>query len=485
MKICLINPPVQMNRRLWYPVGIGYVAASLINAGFDVEIIDVIGEDLSKNEFKERLNDSHADSFGIGGLIMAFNNVVEIAEIIREAYPEAFIFAGNTVGYTIPEILLNNSAVEAIVMGEGEITTVNLMKAIEIEGKIEKVKGITYQDTNGDIIYTPPQAPIENLDDLPYPAWDLIPMNNYFENHGHRSYPISTVRGCPFNCTFCCKTFIEYKVRSRSPESIIEELIEVDKKFNIESFKFFDDLFLYHKKRAIKFCELKEKSSLIDMEWSGSARADSIDEDFMGVLKKSNCVTLGFGFESASQDILNIYNKRIKVDQLQNAVNIFKKFKMEDPETSWLIGAPNETKQTVGKSIEFCKRNGLRYEPHFVTPYPKTALYDYALEKGLIGDKLEYVKLVSKFGNTNNLIVNLTDNFTDEELIELHKNSKYFPFQPSKHIGHYIYNGIKTYKEDGVLNLINKAIRFTPQICETLLSPIRPPKREEFSNEWD
>lgn len=464
MKICLINPPAQMNRRLWYPIGIGYVASSLINAGFDVEIIDVIGENLSKNEFKERLSDSHADSFGIGGLIMAFNNVVEIAEMIKEAYPEVFIFAGNTVGYTIPEILLKNSAVEAIVMGEGEITTVNLMKAIEIEGKIEKVKGISYQDENGDIIYTPPQAPIENLDDLPYPAWDLIPMNNYFENHGHRSYPISTVRGCPFNCTFCCKTFIDYKVRSRSPESIIEELMEVNKKFNIESIKFFDDLFLYNKKRAIKFCELKEKSPLKDMEWSGSGRADSFDEELIVVLKKSNCVTLGFGFESesASQDILNIYNKRTTVDQLQKAADLFKKFRIGDPETSWLIGAPNETKQTVEMSIKFCRRNGLRYEPHFVTPYPKTALYDYAREKGLIGDKLEYVKSVSKFGNTNYLIVNLTDNFTDEELIELHNKSKYFLPKLSKHIIYYANNAIKTYKNEGMLKVINKAIRFTP-----------------------
>lgn len=466
MKICLINPPAQMNRRLWYPIGIGYVASSLINAGFDVEIIDVIGENLSKNEFKERLSDSHADSFGIGGLIMAFNNVVEIAEMIKEAYPEVFIFAGNTVGYTIPEILLKNSAVEAIVMGEGEITTVNLMKAIEIEGKIEKVKGISYQDENGDIIYTPPQAPIENLDDLPYPAWDLIPMNNYFENHGHRSYPISTVRGCPFNCTFCCKTFIDYKVRSRSPESIIEELMEVNKKFNIESIKFFDDLFLYNKKRAIKFCELKEKSPLKDMEWSGSGRADSFDEELIVVFKKSNCVTLGFGFgfesESASQDILNIYNKRTTVDQLQKAADLFKKFRIGDPETSWLIGAPNETKQTVEMSIKFCRRNGLRYEPHFVTPYPKTALYDYAREKGLIGDKLEYVKSVSKFGNTNYLIVNLTDNFTDEELIELHNKSKYFLPKLSKHIIYYANNAIKTYKNEGMLKVINKAIRFTP-----------------------
>lgn len=83
-------------------------------------------------------------------------------------------------------------------------------------------------------------------------------------------------------------------------------------------------------------------------------------------------------------------------------------------------------------------------------------------KKGLIGDKLEYVKSVSKFGNTNYLIVNLTDNFTDEELIELHNKSKYFLPKLSKHIIYYANNAIKTYKNEGMLKVINKAIRFTP-----------------------
>src|SRR3990172_3338197 len=167
MKICLINPPVEMSNRLWYPIGICYVASSLIHDGFDVEIIDIIGENLSRNNFNKRLSDCKADCFGIGGLVMAFNNVVDISFMIRDLYPDSFIFAGNTVGYTIPEILLQNSAVNAIIMGEGEITTVELARAIQSEKKLDDIKGIVHKNSNGDIIFNPPRPPIENLDDLP------------------------------------------------------------------------------------------------------------------------------------------------------------------------------------------------------------------------------------------------------------------------------------------------------------------------------
>ena len=485
MKVCLINPPVQMNRRLWYPIGICYVAASLLKAGFDVEIIDVIGENLSRKNFKKRLSDCHADSFGIGGLIMAFNNVGEIARMIREIYPTSFIFAGNTVGSTIPEILLQNFPINATVIGEGEITTVNLVKAVENGGKLEDVKGIIFKNQNGEIIYTTPQPPIENLDDLPYPTWDLVPMNNYFENIGRKVYPISSVRGCPYNCIFCCKTFIGYKVRSRSPESVLKELIEVKKRFGIEAFTFFDDLFIYNKKRVMKFCALKMESPVRDLEWDASARVDLIDEELCKALSKSRCIELGIGLESASQEVLDFYRKRITVEQSQKAVDLCRQHGISLLGASFMIGAPNETYDAVKASVDFCKKNGLRYEPHFVTPYPQTALYDYALQKGLIKDELEYIRKISKIGNTNYLSVNLTDNFTDEELYALRKKSIYFPATPYKTATFYIDEGIKILSRDGPLELINKAIRHLPQVFEVIISPIRSPKREKYSNEWD
>lgn len=485
MKICLINPPVQMNRRLWYPIGICYVAASLIDNGYEVEIIDVIGENLSKDDFKKRLSNCHADSFGIGGLIMAFNNVVDIARMIREIFPNSFIFAGNTVGSTIPEILLKNSQVNAIVLGEGEITTVHLVEAVKNGSKLDYVEGIAYKNEGDEVVITSPRPPIENLDDLPYPAWDIVPMNNYFDNYGRRVYSISSVRGCPYNCTFCCKTFIGYKVRAQSPEYIINELIEAKKHFNFDSFAFLDDLFLYNKKRAIEFCNLKAESQFRDVKWTASARVNSLDEELCEALSKSHCIELGIGFESASQDVLDFYNKGIKVKQFQKAVDLCKKYNIGLSGASFIIGAANETYDSVKASVDFCKRNGLRYEPHFATPYPKTKLYDFALQKGLIGDELEYVKTISRYGNTNNLIINLTENFTDEELCALRDKSVYFPYDTSKTIKYYIKEGIKIWKQDGIFKLMGKANSHLPQVYEKILSPIRAPKREKFSNEWD
>lgn len=485
MKICLINPPVQMNRRLWYPIGICYVASSLIKAGFEVEIIDIIGENLSRKDFKKRLSSIDAKYFGVGGLVTAFNNVLDIVDMVREEYPNSFIFAGNTVGYTIPEILLQNSTVNAIIMGEGEITTVELINTIENEGKLEDVMGITFKNHMKNIIFTPPRPPIENLDDLPFPAWDLIPMKNYFENVGRNVYPISSVRGCPYNCIFCCKTFIGYKVRSRSPKCVMDELLEVKKLFNIDTFEFFDDLFMYNKKRFLEFCDLKINSPLKDMRWVCSARVNSLDEEVCEALTKSHCYELGIGFESASQEILDYYNKKITVEQSQNAINLCTKYGISLGGASFMIGAPNETEDTIRTSADFAKKNGLRYTPHFATPFPKTPMYDYAIQKGLIKDEFEYMKTISKFGATNHLIINLTDNFTNKELVALRMKYQYYPSTPLKHIKYYTQRELEIIKHEGILKCIIKTIKHSPQVLEKMLSPIKPPKREKYSNEWN
>lgn len=483
MKICLINPPVQMNRRLFYPIGICYVAAALLEKGHEVEIIDIIGENLSRDEFKKRIENSTASYFGIGGLIMAFNNVVDIAQTIRNIHPLSFIFAGNTVGSTIPEILLKNSEVNAVILGEGEITTCELVDKNNTD--INKVKGIAYENDIGIIEITKPRFPIENLDKIPYPAWHLVPMTNYFNEYGKNVYPISSVRGCPYNCIFCCKTFIGYKVRSRSPESIIEELIKVKELYDIESFMFFDDLFLYNETRAINFCNLiKNNNILKGMEWTASARVDSINEKIIPILKAAGCYELGVGFESASQHILSFYNKKTTVEQAKKAIHICKKYDMSLNGASFIIGAPEESETTILQSQYLCRMNQLRYEPHFLTPYPKTALYDYAIKKGLITNELEYVKKLSKYGNTNHLIVNLTENFTDKELYKLKMKMTYFPKSSSRNIKYYTTEGFKILKQEGINNFISKGIKFTPQIIEQLLSPFKHPKQEKYSNEW-
>ena len=134
MNVTLINPPLNMSSRRWFPLGIGYIAAVLQQNGFQVEIIDCIGDNISRKNFLERIRKVKSHCFGIGGIVTAFSSVVDIAKYIREAHPDAFIFAGNTVAYTIPEILLHHTSINAVVCGEGELTTLDLVTAVN-EGR--------------------------------------------------------------------------------------------------------------------------------------------------------------------------------------------------------------------------------------------------------------------------------------------------------------------------------------------------------------
>jgi anaerobic magnesium-protoporphyrin IX monomethyl ester cyclase len=480
MKVVLINPPIETKSRLWYPIGIAYIATCLRQNGIEVTVIDLIGEDFSRKEFINRLNKENAEYFGIGGIVTAFNNFVDIAGYIRDVHPNAFIFAGNTVAYTIPEIILGTTTVNAVVMGEGEDTVVDLVTRHYNGDNLQNVYGIMYKDEEGNIITTEPRKPIDNIDMLSYPAWDLLPLENYFKNAKHRYCVISTVRGCPYNCTFCCKTFLNYKTRYRCAESIIDELVEFNNRYNISRFYFFDDLSMVYKANLIKFCQLKMESPLAAMPWTISGRLSTFDDELASALKAANVSDIGFGIESLDQDVLDLYNKNLEVEQIHKAIEICEKHQLSYAGSSFLIGAINETEKSVKSSVEFCRQHNLRYEPHFVTPFPGTELYSYAIEQGLIKDEVEYLRKMSAQGNTDYLLVNLTKNFSDEELIALRADSLYFPNNPTLNppLLELITLGLDTLRKNPLL-FLERAKNF-------ILNRINPYRGNlhKYGNEW-
>lgn len=480
MKVVLINPPIETKSRLWYPIGIAYIAAYLRQKELDVTVIDLIGEELSRKDFISKLKKENADYFGIGGIVTAFNNAVDIAGYIREVYPDSFIFAGNTVAYTIPEIILGNTSVNAVVMGEGEETVADLIECHSRGEDLNSVNGIMYKDCAGKIVTTQPRKPIDDIDHLLYPAWDLLPLENYFKNAKHRYCVISTVRGCPFNCTFCCKTFLNYKTRFRCAESILDELMEFHRRYDITSFYFFDDLSMVYKANLIKFCQLKMESPLAAIPWTISGRLSMFDEELAAALKAANVSDIGFGIESLDQEILDLYNKSLSVEQIHKAIEICEKYQLNYAGSSFLIGAINETEESVRKSVEFCKQHNLRYEPHFVTPFPGTELYDYAIKKELITDEVEYLQKISHQGNTDYLLINLTNNFSDEELIALRSGSLYFPVNPA--LNPPLLELIRL----GITTLCNNPLLFMERAKKYIAHKCTPYKgnEERYGNVW-
>lgn len=463
LKVVLINPPIETHSRLWFSLSIACVAAFLLQEGFEVEVLDLIGEQLSRDEFRKRIQSTNAEYFGIGGIITAFNNVVDIAQYIRESHPDSVIFAGNTVAYTIPEIILKNSQIDIVVLGEGEVTASELLHTLQDGRKLEQVSGIAYKDQSKKIIKTAKRTPIKDLDRLPFPAWHLLPIENYFRNVHARYGLISTVRGCPYNCTFCCHTFMGYAARYRSAESVLAELLEFHKRYRIESFQFFDDLSMINKKNLTRFCELKARSELSPMPWTISGRINLMDEELGAALEQANCRDIGFGIESYDQDVLDSLNKRVTLAQVDKALALCDKHHIGYHGSSFMIGALNETSQSVRKTSQFCRKHRLNYEPHFITPFPGTELYDYAIKTGLITDELEYLRKLSLQGNTDYLLVNLTRNLTDKQLQDLRSENLYFPRPKAPIPSDLVSRAGKRIVDDGPINFAKRFSRFVYQ----------------------
>jgi len=429
MKVLLINPPLRTNvPSTLYPIGICYVASYLRNHGHKVQILDVNGYRWTKAEFKLQFENQACDAVGIGGLVTAFNHVDWISRYVKSVNPSVPIFAGNTVASTIPYILLKHTDVDVAVIGEGELTALELVEALESGRSLDGLKGTWYKK-GGKIVENPRREPLENLDSLPLPAWDLVPMETYLKNfeaeYGFRGATMSTVRGCPFNCRFCCKTFVGYKVRSRSPENVIEEIKLWIRKYSVDGFFPCDDLFIYDRKRAMKFCDLLVREGLNYLKWFASARVDLLTEELALKLKEAGCISVDFGFESHSQKVLDYYSKLVKVEHQQRAIDICKKARIPF-KGSYIVGARNESCETLKETYEFCRRNELSYKPdNLLMPQPQTAIYEECKQRGLITDEYEYVKQLADAGDTDCLVVNVTERFSDQQLLDVFHAYRY------------------------------------------------------------
>lgn len=211
MDVLLVNPACRLPTML--PLGLGYIASVLSEEGHNVSMLDINGFGYTNEKVEEMLKIIEFDIVGIGGLSTTYKYVKWLAKTIKKYKPNTPVVVGNMVATASPELLLKNSNVDVAVIDEGEITIKELVLAIKNGQNLNKIKGIFYKD-NGNIIKTPPRERITDLDCLPFPTWDLFPMETYLNNtsqypaaFGLRASTLSSVRGCPYNCTFCSRPF--------------------------------------------------------------------------------------------------------------------------------------------------------------------------------------------------------------------------------------------------------------------------------------
>ena len=409
MKLLLINPPIrEWARPNVLPLGLAYLAAVAREAGHEVDVMDINAWRWTQAEVREKIGGADFDVVGIGAIVTVYKYVKWLAGVIKSAAPEKKIMIGGSVGTSIPHIIMEKTPADIICIGEGEETVVELLAALEAGGDLSAVAGIWFRAPDGTVRKNPARAPVKDLDAIPFPAWDLFPMDIYLKNpvgapnrnkwgDGRAddktvlSMNISATRGCPYQCIYCYHDFMGHGYRHRSAENIVEEIKALRDRYGVSYVHFVDDEFCLKKSFVADFCALMTRTFQGAVTWGCTGRVNLMTEALVSAMVEAGCVLLCYGIESGSQRMLDVMKKGVRVEDAKAAVRMTQKY-MGWADCSFMIGLPGENHETIRETVDFCK--DLKLAPEvifFATPYPGTELYRLALEQGKIADEEDYV----------------------------------------------------------------------------------------------
>jgi anaerobic magnesium-protoporphyrin IX monomethyl ester cyclase len=387
MKICLISPPYNSAVKSVVgvsspPLGLAYIA-SVLRQSHEVKIIDSNILNYTIGDVEEELRSFNPDVVGITSVTPSIYEAYKVAETAKKVREDCKVVLGGPHATFMPRQTMEECEyIDIIVRGEGEETTSELIENIEKGAPLNEVKGITFREKNK-IIDTEPRPFIKNIDDIPFPSRDLLPMQLYKFN-GVKYTTMLTSRGCPFKCSFCSSSrlFGGYW-RGRSPENVLEEMKIVYEEYGIRNIEFMDDTFTLNQERAEKICDEIIKQGW-DISWGASSRVDTLSKKLVEKMKKAGCWIIFLGIESGSQKILDAIGKRITLEQVKKAVKILKDAGIQVL-GSFIIGFVQDTKETIKETIKFAKSLNLNYaEFSILTPYPGTPIFDYAKKHGVL-----------------------------------------------------------------------------------------------------
>ncbi|MEW5691875.1 MAG: radical SAM protein [Candidatus Hydrogenedentota bacterium] len=427
MKLLFINLCIRESCKPIPPVGLGYIMTSVHRAGWKFDFIDIDLYRIKENEIKSILYKERYDVIAMGCIVTGYKYVKEMCDLIKDAREDTIIIVGNTVASSIPHILLNKTKADIAVMGEGDITIIELLDAIKCKRDLGNVKGICYRD-GYKIVKTEERAVIKNIDEIPSVNWDLFDIEKYLEISKFntakpypiefdkiRMMPLNVARGCAFKCTFCYHAFKGKKYRVRSPEVVIKEMESLKIKYNVNIICFWDELTFYSKKQCEEFVDCIIKADL-GIYYTACCRPNLFNEDDYELalkLKESGCYGLEFSLESADPEILKAMKKGTNADDFKRQTMVLQKAGIICW-TSLVIGYPQETEETIRKTYECCLECNIYPSTGYLLPQPGTPMYDYAKERGIITDEEQYLLLS---GDRQDLRINLT-NISDEKLKE-------------------------------------------------------------------
>jgi radical SAM superfamily enzyme YgiQ (UPF0313 family) len=400
--------------------GVSYIATILHNAGYRVKIIDVRWAD---NPIEAALEGAleGADVLGVATYGDNFPFIEEVVYRIKKEHPGKLVILGGSLVTSVPIVVMKNTSADIAVLGEGELTILELMDLITKNKlkRIGEIPGVCYKDSAGNVIFSEKRSQMKDLNSLPTMNFSLWPKVR--ENPQIKEIFFSHSRGCYMNCAFCYRTTPELSLKSI--DKFRDELRELKDKHKFEFIYFVDLTFVIEKQRAIKICEVLKG---FNIRWSCMCRVQNLDIEILTEMKQAGCQVILYGFESLEQDILDKAKKGITPVEIKRMVHLTQEAGIQVGGL-FILGLPGETVDSLNKVVEFVHDTGSACRVKYLSAIPGTEIYRLALEKGIIKSELGHLRWLSKErGQFDDDFINFTE-LPDEELRRIYKeiNFKY------------------------------------------------------------
>ncbi len=359
------------------PLGPLYIAACLRRAGLVPGFFD--GTHASGlSAFAEALDSQRPRSVGIYATVISRHVALQMAQAAHaRGIP---VIAGGPDPSSAPHVYLQAGAVDAVARGEGEVTAVELARFFSGQGSgdLRAIRGLSIKEGDS-VVATSDRPYLENLDEVPYPARDLVDWPAYAATtrrfHGFSQTTVMTARGCPFRCTWCCKPVFGSKYRHRSAKNVVGEMLELKARYEPEMVRFADDIFTINRKKFLELADGIEAAGA-QIPFECLSRVDLVDEEVLTRLRDIGCRKILYGVESGSQRVLDSMKKGITVEEVHRISRLTRKLGIEQ---YWFLiyGYPPEDIHDLRLTIDMVRR--LQPDEYGITvayPLPQTEFYE-------------------------------------------------------------------------------------------------------------
>jgi anaerobic magnesium-protoporphyrin IX monomethyl ester cyclase len=335
-------------------------------------------------ELEDFLKEFSPDILGVTCMTAHWASVKNVATIFKHLYPSRPVVIGGHHATAVPEQILSHSSVDYVVRGEGEHTFRELLEIMEKRGPLDGVKGLSFK-SGKELIHNPARELINDIDEIPFAATRLMFKSDTIS---YDNEMVFTSRGCPHDCIFCAsKLTWTRKPRYRSPERVVQEIVEAYQRTGRTYFAIYDDTFTINRKHAEKICQLLIDSR-IHFTWHCMSTVKVRDENFYRKLKAAGCNSIAFGIETGDADALLKLKKNISLDEIRDAFQLARRLGFHT-RAFIMYGFPWETKTHIDASINLLKDirpDSIGYSS--AVPLPGTGLFDLVKEAGFLTEPI-------------------------------------------------------------------------------------------------